>query len=74
MAIEFQVLRKAGALRNGNERGQGTVWHIVKADDAYCGPALCGQQPAIQWTDGDAGKVASCPTCIRRLNAIADAA
>lgn len=62
----FRPMKKAGPLRNGAELNKGTVIHAVPADQTYCGPALCGQQPAIQWSDC-AGREVTCPRCLRRL-------
>jgi len=58
-------MRKAGALRNGMERGKGSIYHAVPSEgygDAF--PALCGAQPAIQWSASDKS-VVTCPRCIR---------
>lgn len=49
---------KAGKLANGFERGKGRVVHIVNS-----GESLCGQRPAISWSERD-WKETSCKKCI----------
>jgi hypothetical protein len=46
----YRIRAKAGPLRNGAERGGGTVWHAVTGDHADGGAALCGARPAIMWS------------------------
>lgn len=56
---------KAGKLRNGAQRGHGSVLHYTDGDPHY-GPeksALCGAVPAIDWSKAPDGTVATCPKC-----------
>lgn len=77
----YVSLRKAGALRNGSERGNGTIFHAVEVGtprpiDLFASnglPALCGQQPRIMWDipERDARDEVSCPRCLKILAALA---
>lgn len=49
-APPYRILAKAGPLRNGAERGGGSVWHAVTFTPESGGAALCGTQPAIMWS------------------------
>lgn len=57
------ILCKAGPLRNGAERGKGTIWHAVPSENAK---ALCGAAPAIMWSTYE-GDAVTCPRCRRAL-------
>lgn len=71
---ELLILKKAGGLRNGYERGKGTIYHgVLKEADALKGwvifnghAALCGQMPRLQWSS-DEGSEVTCPRCLRRI-------
>ena len=57
------VVTKAGALRNGAERGHGTIWHLAPGTESWnAGRALCGAAPALQWTTWGAPAV-TCAKC-----------
>lgn len=58
----YQVLRKAGSLRNGGEADKGSVWHAV-ADGRS---AICGAMPAIEWSTYESDRV-TCPRCLKRI-------
>jgi hypothetical protein len=62
---DIRILAKAGALRSGHDT-RGSVFHAVPKMYAYCGPALCGSEPAIQWGSRE-GKNITCPRCKRLL-------
>lgn len=47
----LMVAMKAGPLRNGYERGHGSVFHVVPRDWKDGGPALCGTVPSIMWSE-----------------------
>lgn len=71
--VTFIPLRMAGPLRDG-EPGKGTIWHAVAfvlGDEARAmspvRKALCGTQPAIQWTS-DPGDAVTCAKCLRKAN------
>lgn len=60
---------KAGKLRNGYQRGHGSIIHYTDGDPHH-GPekaALCGAVPAIDWSKAD-DKEATCPKC-RKIEA-----
>lgn len=60
------VVTKAGALRNGAERGHGSIWHLAPGKEYWnASRALCGAQPSIQWTTWGAPK-ATCPRCLAK--------
>jgi hypothetical protein len=65
----FRTMKKAGPLRNGAERGKGTILHsaAIQADGRA---ALCGQQPAIMWSDCE-GREVSFPRCLKKLEKLA---
>lgn len=46
----YRILMKAGPLRNGAERGHGSVWHAVVARPESGAEALCGARPKIMWS------------------------
>lgn len=56
-------LIKAGKLANGFERGKGQVVHLVPDGASYCGNAVCGSRPAVQWTDAGHALV-TCKKCL----------
>ncbi len=70
MTLVVIPLMKAGPLRNGAERGHGKIYHAVAHDTdrevwetaTRAGKALCGQQPAIQWSSWQADEI-TCPRC-----------
>jgi hypothetical protein len=70
----FIPLQKAGALRNGNERGKGSVFHAVAIDDGQTAShvwdqkqAICGTYPSIMWSTAYEGDAISCPRCLKKL-------
>lgn len=66
------ILKKAGPLRNGAERGKGSIFHAVPGGaGGDTRPALCNQSPAIMWSYEEGG-VVTCPRCIRILLRDAD--
>lgn len=69
----YLPLAKAGPLRNGAERGGGSIYHAVPHHKpeiwmtaTNCGPALCGQMPRVQWSS-EPGQEVTCHRCLRRL-------
>lgn len=58
----IEIRRMAGPLREG-ERGKGYRWHAVPGG---VGKALCGAEPAIQWSTYP-GDRTTCPRCLRKL-------
>jgi hypothetical protein len=65
--MQYSVMKKAGPLRNGSERGNGSVLHAVpNGSDGSRWRALCGQQSAIQCSDCE-GLSVTCPACLRKL-------
>ena len=62
---DILILARAGGLRSGSDT-RGSVFHAVPKMYAYCGPALCGTAPAIQWGSRE-GKNITCPRCKRLL-------
>ncbi|WAP69113.1 hypothetical protein [Jiella pelagia] len=67
---------KAGRLRENTSSG--SIVHLVMSngdddghDGAYPRAALCGDAPAIGWSDAD-GRETTCPKCRRRLASTAD--
>mgnify|MGYP001020623848 CR=1 len=65
----------AGPLRNGCERGGGTVAHLIEnpegRDVHALGKALCGKRPSITWSGWAPEKLKVCPRCakvLKRLN------
>lgn len=65
---DYRPMRKAGALRNGAERGKGSIYHAVAPSSSGWGKALCGETPAIMWCEGGAAAVVTCPRCIRKMH------
>lgn len=75
MVERFIPMAKAGPLRNGYERGKGSIFHAVPERvggqwvpiyDAV--PALCGQAPAIMWSSWrPQGQEVTCPRCLKKL-------
>lgn len=55
------ISTKAGALRNGNERGHGSVWHLAPL---HCDTALCGEFASITMTTWGEPTL-TCPRCIK---------
>lgn len=67
MNSKYSGAVKAGKLANGLERGKGKVVHII--DSRYVGVwgySLCGERPAIAWSEREL-TAATCPKCIRQL-------
>lgn len=67
----IRALKMAGPLRNGAERGKGSVFHAVEVPEGreYAGDggrALCGRAPAIMWSTEE-GDVVTCPRCLGKL-------
>lgn len=68
-ATGLKVVMKAGPLRNGAERGHGSVWHLAPGNEWDGRKALCGAAPSIQWSSWrPEGQVATCPKCIKINN------
>lgn len=72
MSEPFQIRRKAGPLRNGNELGHGSIWHAVPGEANPFGicesAALCGAAPAIQWSSWiPEGQRVTCKKCLRLI-------
>lgn len=70
----FIPLQKAGALRNGNERGKGSVFHAIAIDDGQTAShiwdqkqAICGTYPSIMWSNTSEGDAITCPRCLKKL-------
>jgi len=61
----YRPMRKAGGLRNGFERGKGSIWHAVKLTQINGGPALCGAWPKIMWAEGGSSGEVTCPRCLK---------
>lgn len=65
-AAGLTVAMKAGPLRNGAERGHGSVWHLVPGKTWDGRKALCGAAPSIQWSSWRPdGQQATCPRCLK---------
>jgi hypothetical protein len=58
---------KAGKLTNGYELGKGRKIHLVPVEKSYCGYALCGDRPAIQWSERELDTV-NCSECMSQLS------
>lgn len=56
----FKVI-KAGKLSNGMEHFKGSITHL--SENSYCGPALCGETPAIAWVERPEKEV-TCKNCL----------
>jgi hypothetical protein len=65
-AEQFIPLKKAGGLRNGYERGRGSVYHAVPATHYDTTKALCGASPRIMWASRP-GDAVTCPRCLKRM-------
>jgi hypothetical protein len=62
------ICYKAGKLRNGAQRGHGTVFHVVQHMGGwpYNEKALCGAEPALQWSKAwKEGQRPTCPKCLK---------
>lgn len=67
--MSYEPRMKAGPLRNGAERGHGSVFHAVPVDGHDLTPSLCGQRPAIMWSSWRRdGQQITCPRCLKKLN------
>jgi hypothetical protein len=67
---QYEVRYMAGSCATG--RGRSKVrWHAVMepSGNGYYPPALCGQRPAIQWSDARPDQAVSCPKCLKKLPA-----
>jgi len=65
----FNVFMKAGPLRNGAERGHGSVWHCVEGEAYETRAALCGDSPSISWsTWSPAGQPITCERCRKLIS------
>lgn len=65
----LRVMAKAGPLRNGSERGGGSIWHWVPGEPHDNRKALCGAQASIQWSSHTPeGQQPTCKKCIRLNN------
>jgi hypothetical protein len=60
----YRIMAKAGPLRNGAERGGGSIWHYVPGEPHDGRAALCGARPAIQWSSWTPqGQQVTCKKC-----------
>lgn len=74
----YTPMMKAGGLRNGAERGYGSVFHAVPERDDKPGvpvydnaTALCGQYPANMWSSWrPKGQEITCPKCLKKIEKI----
>ncbi len=63
----------SGPLRNGAERGHGSVFHAVEyrpewRSQPFRGPALCGRSPSIMWSSWQPeDQAVTCPRCLRKI-------
>jgi hypothetical protein len=73
MTTTYRILQKAGGLRSGSD-SRGNVWQAVPPENAYDGPAVCGQSPRISWSSWDDGEAVTCPKCRRVLALASDPA
>lgn len=60
-----------GALRNGAERGGGTLVHLIENPDGKPAynlgrDALCGRGPSIMWSDWAPETMKVCPRCAKK--------
>lgn len=62
----FKVV-KAGKLANGAERGKGLIVHLSESN--YCGLALCGTSPRIQWSVRSESEV-NCKKCLKLVKVL----
>ena len=68
--MSHDIRMKAGPLRNGAERGHGSVWHAIEGQFYDNAPALCGQRPRIMWSDWQPNdRKVTCPRCLKKLPA-----
>jgi len=70
--VPYEVRYMAGGCGTGSTRG-GVTWHILTTpnspDNGGRDKALCGKRPRIQWSDSAKGQPATCPGCLKRLDA-----
>lgn len=73
--VQHEVRYMAGDCRTGNGRRR-IKWHVLATPNCagqlggHMEKALCGKRPAIQWSDARAEQPATCPACLKRLNAL----
>lgn len=68
--MNYEIKMKAGPLRNGAERGHGSVFHAVPLGHRDTTAALCGTAPRIMWSDWlPANPKVTCPRCLKKLAA-----
>jgi len=60
----MKTMVKAGKLANGAERGKGKIVHLVPDENSYAYKSLCGEVPAIQWSDRPDLNV-TCKKCLK---------
>lgn len=66
--MRYKSAIKAGKLANGEERGKGSVVHLVSEDSLYYGTAaMCGERPAITWSERENLSV-TCKKCLKIIN------
>jgi hypothetical protein len=67
---QFTRATMAGPLRNGAERGGGSVAHLIENPEGrevyQLGRALCGKAPSITWSDWAPEKLKVCPRCAKK--------
>lgn len=69
------IAKKAGKLRNGAERGKGSVYHMIETSypSLIDEPALCGARPRLQWSAVDREKQwITCPKCLKIQEVLED--
>lgn len=70
----FNILMKAGPLRNGAERGHGSVFHCVEGTGADFCEAICGEKPSIQWSSwAPKGQRVTCERCLKLISILQSA-
>lgn len=71
---QFTRATMAGPLRNGAERGGGTVAHLIENSQGRhvhnLGRALCGKKPSITWSDWAPERLKICPSCAKKAEKI----
>lgn len=75
----MKYLMKPGRCANGAQRDAGTLIHAVETDDEWGSyhAALCGTQPGRRtpgWSNEPAHDHATCPRCLKKLQAQANEA
>jgi len=58
---------KPGRLANGNERGGGSVIHLIPSPSSEKVKSLCGTQPRLWWSSPN-GQKRVCQKCARKAD------